>query len=118
VGPRDQAVQPDGDGLDAGRPAGEHEAHEPRRDPRQVAPADRQRRERVAQHPRHLAHDARHGGRHDAGRREDPRVAARGLVAGLLRVEDGHPEAGALQVQGAADADHARADDGDVPRDH
>ena len=93
------------------------ESHEPRDEPGQVAPADRERRIEVQQHPRHRR-EHRHGGERQrvVQAAEHAEVAEGGALARLSPIDHADLEAGALQETGAAHPDDARPDDSDAAR--
>ena len=69
------------------RRAGADEAQQPRCDCRQIAPAQRQRGERVKEPARNVPHDARHGDRGDGRAVEASGVAEGGAMAGLVVID-------------------------------
>ncbi len=98
-------------GLGALGAGGQRHAQEPGQQARQMAPADRERAQRVAQHGRHLADEPWCGDRQHAGDADDAGIAERGAAAGRPRVDQAHAPAVALEKKGAAGADDTGADD-------
>ena len=95
------------------RAAGGDEADEPRRERRQIAPADDERPHRIGQPARHVADRARHRHRHDRGAVEAAGIAEGGALAGIAGLDQDDVVALALQEARRRDADHAGADHAD-----
>ena len=93
------------------------EAHEPREEAGQVAPADRERRIVVQQHPRNRCQH-RNGGKRQrvVQAAEHAEIAEGGAPARLAPVDHADREARALQEARAAHAHDARPDHGDTAR--
>jgi hypothetical protein len=109
-----QFAQRDGAGLDPGGPAGGDEAQQPGGDSGQIAPADRQRPQRIAQHARDAPEDARHGHRLAGARGDDGGIAHGGALARRPVVDQGDAMAVTLQIERRRHADDAGADDGEM----
>jgi hypothetical protein len=93
-------------------PARGQVAHQPRQRARQMAPAHRERPQRIGQPARHLAPGAGERGRHHRMRGEPACVAvARRLRAtGRLGLQKGHAQARAQCLDGGGATHRARAD--------
>ena len=109
-----QLAERNGAGLHPLRPAGGDEAEEPGRDLRQIAPADRQRPQGIAQHARHAPEDARHRHRLAGTRRDDGGIAHGGALPRRPVVDQTDAMAVALQIERRRHADDAGADDGEM----
>src|SRR5271167_1569722 len=95
--------------------AGPDEAEEPRSDRRQIAPAERQRTERVEEPARHLPDHARHRQRCHRRAVEAAGIAKGGASTRLSGFDQKDGMAVALKPARRADPDHAGSDHPDPP---
>ena len=95
------------------RRAGANEPQQPRSERRQIAPAQRQRGERVKEPARNVPHDAGHRHRGDGRAVEAPGVAEGCAAAGLVLLDQKDTVAVALQPTRRAHPDHAGPDHAD-----